>query len=121
MSSWWNQLTETLCRDCNQSLPDCGQCDKLIELDAIIGSVAVDVLIDETSKTLDILDELTPERHGCLCGYGEWCENCSPSSSKNQIRNKMEIVRERIKEATGMSREPDIKKPDIYDIYHLRR
>ena len=26
---------------------------------------------------------------GCLCGHNEWCENCSPNSSKNEMEREL--------------------------------
>lgn len=33
---------------------------------------------------------------GCLCGHGEWCENCSPNSHLNQTKNKFRVLLENI-------------------------
>lgn len=45
------------------------------------------------------LDEIinTNKGGGCLCGHGEWCENCSPSSSKNKMERSLLKLRNLLK------------------------
>lgn len=41
------------------------------------------------------LDEIinTNTVGSCLCGHGEWCENCNTSSSKNKIKRSLTELR----------------------------
>lgn len=33
---------------------------------------------------------------GCLCGHGEWCEECDPFSTANKMRRKIDKLIEEL-------------------------
>jgi hypothetical protein len=43
------------------------------------------------------LEEIIQSTSGCLCGHNEWCENCSPSSTKVTMIRKLRDLIDRLK------------------------
>lgn len=38
------------------------------------------------------LEALTGYGRGCLCGHGEWCENCDSGSAINHVRKEIRAI-----------------------------
>lgn len=52
----------------------------------------------ELSRIVDSLDGIIKNSDGsCLCGHGEWCEECSPNSTKKKITKRIIDLRKSIK------------------------
>ena len=51
----------------------------------------------KTERIIEELESIVQSGGGCLCGHSEWCENCSPSSTKNIIRGKIRELISKLK------------------------
>ena len=49
------------------------------------------------------LENISKIGSGCMCGHGEWCENCSSFSVSNRIKDKIRLL---IRELKGIKEVP---------------
>lgn len=56
----------------------------LFELE--IAMCDIEYLLSVLKKRGEALKRITTEGNGCMCGRGEWCENCSSFSTTRKLR-----------------------------------
>ena len=70
----------------------------------------------KTERIIEELESIVQSGGGCLCGHSEWCENCSPSSTKNIIRGKIRELISKLKKPVDSK-----KKGPHLDSYTLKK